>query len=258
MADDMRNTNNPYCPPNTPAAGASTGSATQNTSNLGETPRTDDDADIKRETDIRNSGIRDTAAPGEGPASSFGTTSTTETTTVHRTEVPGERVRDDKEFDANRDPITGAPGSHPVGTGIGAAAAGTAGAFIGSMAGPVGTAIGAVVGAVAGGLAGKGVAEAIDPTAEDAYWREEYRNRPYYDATHDYDTDYGPAYTYGYTSYDKHRGRKYEEVESDLESGWDKAKGKSRLGWEKAKHATRDAWHRVERAMPGDADRDGR
>jgi len=43
--------------------------------------------------------------------------------------------------DANRDPLTGAPGSHPVGTGIGAAAGGVAaGAAAGTLAaGPVGT-----------------------------------------------------------------------------------------------------------------------
>jgi uncharacterized protein (TIGR02271 family) len=66
---------------------------------------------------------------------------------------------------ANLDPITGAPGAHPVGTGVGAAAGGiAAGAAAGSVAGPVGTVVGAAVGAVAGGLAGKGVAENIDPT----------------------------------------------------------------------------------------------
>ena len=53
----------------------------------------------------------------------------------------------------------------------------------------VGGAIGAVVGAVAGGLAGKGVADAINPTAEDEYWRGEYRNRPYYTPGTDYDRD---------------------------------------------------------------------
>lgn len=69
---------------------------------------------------------------------------------------------------ANRDPITGAPGAHPVGTGVGAAAGGVAaGAAIGSVAGPVGTAVGAVGGAIAGGLTGKGVAEAADPTVND-------------------------------------------------------------------------------------------
>ena len=42
--------------------------------------------------------------------------------------------------DENRDPITGAPGAHPVGTGIGAAAGGVAaGAAAGTVAaGPIG------------------------------------------------------------------------------------------------------------------------
>ena len=30
------------------------------------------------------------------------------------------------------------------------------------------------------------------------------------------------------------------------------------MQWDNAKGAVRDAWHRVERAVPGDADRDGR
>ena len=65
----------------------------------------------------------------------------------------------------NRDPITGEPGAHPVGTAVGATAgAVAAGAAVGSVAGPVGTVVGAVVGAVAGGAAGKGVAETVDPT----------------------------------------------------------------------------------------------
>jgi uncharacterized protein (TIGR02271 family) len=66
--------------------------------------------------------------------------------------------------DKNRDPITGEPGSHPVGTGVGAAAGGAAGAAAGSAVGPVGTGVGAVVGAIAGGLAGKGAAEGVDRT----------------------------------------------------------------------------------------------
>ena len=41
----------------------------------------------------------------------------------------------DKELDSNPDPITGAPGSHPVGTGLGAAGAGAAGAAIGATIG---------------------------------------------------------------------------------------------------------------------------
>src|ERR1700754_1164778 len=103
--------------------------------------------------------------------------------------------------DANRDPITGAPGSHPVGTGVGAVLGGlAAGAATGTVAGPIGTAVGAAVGAVLGGLAGKGGAEGNDPTAEHAYWRETYSTRPYVESGARYD-DYGPAYAYGLWAY---------------------------------------------------------
>lgn len=164
--------------------------------------------------------------------------------------------------DANRDPITGAPGSHPIGTGVGAAGGGAAGAAIGSVVPGVGTviggAVGAIAGAVAGGLAGKAVAEAVNPTAEDEYWRNEYRNRPYVEEDYDYERDYAPAYRYGYMSVTQYPGRSYDDAERDLERGWDSTRGESRLSWDKARSATRDAWHRVERVVPGDADRDGR
>jgi hypothetical protein len=148
---------------------------------------------------------------------------------------------------------------------VGAAAAGAAGAAIGSVVPGVGTAIGgavgAVVGAVAGGLAGKGVAEAINPTEEDAYWRNEYRNRPYYQSGADYD-QYEPAYRYGYTSAAAHRGRRWDDVENDLGRDWETHRGRSGMKWDNAKLAARDAWDRasdkVERAIPGDSDRDGK
>ncbi len=121
---------------------------------------------------------------------------------------------------ANRDPLTGAPGAHPVGTAAGAVAGGMAtGAAVGTVAGPVGTAIGAAVGAVVGGLAGKGIAEQIDPTVEDAYWRDNYSSRPYVSGG-SYD-DYGPAYSYGVNSYSKYAGRDFDDVESDLSRDWD-------------------------------------
>ena len=165
--------------------------------------------------------------------------------------------RDDKDRDTNPDPITGAPGSHPVGTGVGAAGGGVAGAAIGAAAGPVGAAVGAVVGAVAGGYAGKGVAEMIDPTAENAYWRDNYRNETYVNRDLDYD-QYEPAYRTGYTGYGKHAGKKWDDVENDLQRDYEQGKGSSSLTWNDAKHATKAAWHKVERTLPGDADRDGR
>src|SRR5688572_29898952 len=170
--------------------------------------------------------------------------------------------RNEERKDANRDPISGAPGAHPVGTGLGAAAGGmAAGAAAGSVAGPVGTVAGAAVGAIAGGLAGKAVAEKIDPTLEEAYWRENYTSRPYYSKDYTYD-DYGPAYLYGVDAYKRYPGRKFTDIESDLSRDWQRTKGKSRLAWENAKDATRDSFQRVsdtiERATPGDSDRDGK
>ena len=170
--------------------------------------------------------------------------------------------RNDERKDANRDPISGAPGSHPVGTGLGAAAGGVAaGAAAGSVAGPIGTAVGAAIGAVAGGLAGKGIAEMIDPTVEEAYWRETYSSRPYVNNGASFD-DYGPAYMYGVENYPRYAGRSFDEVEPELGREWQRAKGKSSLTWDNAKHATRDSWQRmsdtIERAAPGDSDRDGK
>jgi hypothetical protein len=49
---------------------------------------------------------------------------------------------DQHNLNANRDPLTGAPGSHPVGTGLGAIAGGAAaGAATGTVAGPIGTVV---------------------------------------------------------------------------------------------------------------------
>jgi len=159
--------------------------------------------------------------------------------------------------DANRDPITGEPGSHPVGTGVGAAGGAAAGAAIGAVGGPVGMAIGGVTGAIVGGLTGHAVAESIDPTVEDAYWRENYTTRPYAERDVPYD-DYQPAYRTGYEGYARYGGRDFDEVEADLQRDYESNRGTSGLSWEKAKSATRDAWHRVEEALPGDADNDGR
>lgn len=164
--------------------------------------------------------------------------------------------------DANRDPISGAPGAHPVGTGIGAALGGAAaGAAAGTVAGPVGTIVGAAVGAIVGGYAGKGVAEAIDPTLEVDYWRENFKTRPYADSGSIFD-DYEPAYRYGVDAFSRTPERSFDTAESDLSRDWDTVRGTSSLDWQRAKHATRDAWKRLsdsaERALPGDSDRDGK
>ncbi len=158
--------------------------------------------------------------------------------------------------DANRDPITGAPGAHPVGSGVGAAVGGTAGgvgtgvaigAMAGAVGGPVGVAVGAaigtIVGGVVGGLAGKGVAEHVNPTVEHDHWRNNYTKKPYYQAGRSYD-DYAPAYQYGWESRTRYQGKKFNDVEPEMRNNWETSRGSCPLTWEQAKHAVRDSWDR--------------
>lgn len=149
---------------------------------------------------------------------------------------------------AHRDPLSGEVGAHPIGVGLGAAAAGMAfGAAAGTVAGPIGTVVGAMVGAVAGGLAGKGVAEAIDPTSEDAYWRANYASRAY--ATpRDPDDDWAPAYAYGVSHYNRNVSSSFEDVEGEMEAGWGAARGQSTMEWTRARLAAFDAWQNARKA----------
>jgi hypothetical protein len=120
-----------------------------------------------------------------------------------------------------------------------------AGAAAGTVAaGPVGTLVGAAAGAIAGGLAGKAVAEHFDPTAEDAYWRQNFEREPYFQNGMTYD-DYGPAYRLGYESRGRYSGANFDDIDNDLMRDYENSRGKSRLSWDHAKHAVRAAWNRV-------------
>lgn len=154
-----------------------------------------------------------------------------------------------------REPNPSEPESHPVSTSLGAAGGAATGAAIGSVVGPVGTLVGGAIGAIAGGLAGHGVAQAVDPTVEDAYWRENHCDPGDSDLKETFG-DYEPAYRVGYNGYAESGGRNFDESEPALKRSWEEIKGNSQLNWDKAKHATRAAWDRVERAIPGDADGD--
>lgn len=162
-----------------------------------------------------------------------------------------------KDKSRNPDPITGAPGSHPVGTGIGAAVGGAAtGAAVGTVAGPVGTAVGAAVGAVVGGLAGKGIAEKIDPTREDAYWRDNHARQPFANKR-SYD-DLAPAYRVGYEGYGEYgvAGKTFEESEAELRRKYEGQNAK--CGWNEARLASQAAWQKLgsKPRAPGKLDTD--
>ena len=165
--------------------------------------------------------------------------------------------------DANRDPITGTPGSHPVGTAAGAVAgAVAAGAAAGTLAaGPVGTVVGAALGAVAGGLGRQGHRRADRPD----------RRRPLLEGQLLVPPVRGfrrqlqrlrPGVPLRLRDVPKYHGQSFDDIESDLSRDWDSAKGTSRLTWNEAKYATKDSFQRVsdaiERAVPGDSDRDGK
>jgi hypothetical protein len=116
--------------------------------------------------------------------------------------------------------------------------------------------IGSGTGAI-GAKAGDSIAEAVNPTEYTNYFETNYKSVPYYQSGRDW-SDYQPAYQYGYDTYGQYRGQKFEDVESSLERDWDSSRARSRLAWNEARDAVRDGWHHIERAMPGDADRDGR
>lgn len=78
---------------------------------------------------------------------------------------------------------------------------------------------------------------------EDRYWEGNYRSRPY-GASGDYST-YRPGYRYGFESASRHSGRDWNDVEGDLQSGWNTYEHRGSSTWEQVKDAVRDAWDRV-------------
>jgi hypothetical protein len=103
--------------------------------------------------------------------------------------------------------------------------------------------VGAAVGGLAGGLAGKGISESVNPTEEDAFWRDHYSTRPY-SSGRSYD-DLQPAYRYGWEARTRHEDRTWNDVETDLGREWNERHG-SKMPWDNARNATQDAWNRVD------------
>jgi hypothetical protein len=150
----------------------------------------------------------------------------------------------------NADPITDAPGSHPIETGVGAAAAGAAaGIAAGAVAGPVGAAIGAAVGAVAGGYAGKGVGEMIDPTTDDNWLRDNFKSRPYVRKGDTFES-YHPAYRYGAEAEARYGEGDFSAIEPDLRTGWAAREGAT-MPWEQARGAVKDSYERTAQIRRG-------
>jgi hypothetical protein len=161
-----------------------------------------------------------------------------------------------KDPDKNPDPLTGEPGSHPIGTGVGTAGGGVAGAAIGAaVGGPLGAAVGAVVGGVAGAYSGRGVAEAVNPTEEEKYWRENHDTQTWAQDKSSFE-HFAPAYRTGYEGAAKYAGRHYHEIEADLALDYERNDANPAIPWDRARPAVRAAWDKVSGVVsPRDTDR---
>jgi len=83
------------------------------------------------------------------------------------------------------------------------------------------------------------------------YFLRTYREATYYSSGRGW-LDYAPAYRYGFVHYGRYRGRRFEEVEVQLENDWVAGRGESRLAWAEARGAVRDIWQRLDQDAPGE------
>jgi hypothetical protein len=138
---------------------------------------------------------------------------------------------------------------HILGTGTAALAGGAAGAAIGAaIGGPPGLAVGAAAGGALGAVVGNRASEAADTRQDLGHFQQIFRTMPYYVDGADWH-DYAPAYRYGLDTYEQHRGQLLEDVESQLQGGWEAAaRFGSRLQWQQAQPAVRHAWQSLDDA----------
>ena len=107
---------------------------------------------------------------------------------------------------------------------------------------------------------GMGVTSTSSSWSDDEEFRTHYSD--YLSSSGGTYEDYEPAYRYGSDlgRNDRYRGRGWSEIESDARRDWESRNPND--GWERFKAAVRRGWEKtsnaVERAIPGDSDRDGR
>ncbi|MES2924746.1 MAG: hypothetical protein V4819_24545 [Verrucomicrobiota bacterium] len=156
---------------------------------------------------------------------------------------PGE-----KETQSDDDAVKYAPETSTVGAEVGAVSGAIAGAALGGvLGGPAGALTGAALGATVGAFAGFGIAEGIDPQAEEEYWQKHYRAEPYVDDDFTFE-DYGPAYRLGWQQYNPNDT--FESAEEKLSSIWAQDRSNSQLDWDKAKEAAKASWQKVRQTSP--------
>src|SRR2546427_137923 len=86
--------------------------------------------------------------------------------------------------------------------------------------------------------------EAVNPTVEDAYWRDAYQSEPYYVAGRSYE-EYRPAYELGWNAAAARRDADFDAFDAEWERVWTTRRGASHLDWDQARPAARAAWARA-------------
>src|SRR5689334_4237970 len=87
----------------------------------------------------------------------------------------------------------------------------------------------------------------IDPAAEEAFWREQYRNEPYFTSDRDFES-WAPAYRVGYEGRMRHDGKSFDELDSVLQQDYLRLQGND-MPWDEVRPATRAAWERVDQRI---------
>ena len=85
----------------------------------------------------------------------------------------------------------------------------------------------------------------MNPTVEEAYWRENFKSRPYYREGLSYADTSRLIATDGKRRFARESQPRAGQAEADLQKGWENAMAATYRPWAKTRGATRDAWDRV-------------
>ncbi|MEO7361659.1 MAG: PRC-barrel domain-containing protein [Gemmatimonadaceae bacterium] len=134
------------------------------------------------------------------------------------------------------------------GEAVGGASGGIAGVALGAIGGPIGAVIGALAGTLTGWWAGRAVTEAAHGLkSDDSFYQQRYdagmATRPTDSSANSYKRAQA-AYHLGHLAsmnpdYDK---RSFDEIEGDLQSGWNAQPSADRASWKDVRDYARDAY----------------
>jgi hypothetical protein len=83
-----------------------------------------------------------------------------------------------------------------------------------------------------------------DWNLDQAWWRENFRDRPYVVADRNFDY-YEPGYRFGYEAATRYRGKRFDDVEPHLRTDYDRFEHRGKSTWESMKDAVHDAFDKV-------------